>query len=197
MTESNLPKNTERHDSRSGASTGKETAMPKTTRRAVLAGAATIPALSILSLPALGNEPDDPIYAAIERHKAAYIEQTYHSRICFHMSPNHPEYDAREEADSRPYEKRDAAAVDLANTQPTTLAGVFAFLEYIEQFNAGKFYNSVDPLNWHSDAACWPTVDADCGGVPENVFPFEMLKTIHAALKQVVPTGAAHKTMEG
>jgi len=120
----------------------------RTTRRAILAGAATVPALS---LPAVGAE-SDPIYAVIAEHEAAYrIEVEIDARegqlreldgdpdthINAYLSPedivetDSPQWKelVRELiASNRRYH---AAQWALADTPPTTLAGLQALLTYL------------------------------------------------------------------
>jgi len=85
------------------------------TRRAILAGITTAPATS---LPAFGgsNAPD-PIYAAIAAHRGA-------------VGARHAAGDDAE-ATMRADELMDETARALADAQPTTIAGVTAFLSYI------------------------------------------------------------------
>jgi hypothetical protein len=91
--------------------------MRSTTRRAVLAGIATAPALAAPAI-ALGAEPaeGDPIYAAIERHRAALAE----------FEAARSEEELNETGDAHV----DALA-DLLETKPTTAAGCAAALRYV------------------------------------------------------------------
>ena len=115
-------------------------------RRAVLAGAATLPALAVPSIVQASNSPD-PIFALIERHKTAYRREMECGRECFNTvdAPWAPEYDAAvhaaaEAADQSATEASQDAAFALTEIQPTTIAGVVALIEYVEAFNSGAFY---------------------------------------------------------
>jgi hypothetical protein len=111
----------------------------------------------------------DPIFAAIERHKVMFRTSMAAGRIRGHTvdakwSPDydHVECKAVQEASNA----ADAAAVDAANAlttiQPTTLAGLLALMDHVEQFNAGAFVLDVDPDNWRSAPTHWPAdVDDD------------------------------------
>ena len=96
----------------------------KTTRRAVLAGAAALPALTIIpatALPAIGGT--DPIFAAIERCRVAEAAGL--------IEPVQPGT-----KDIRP------AREALARTSPTTPAGLVALTGFLREQTAafGEFY---------------------------------------------------------
>ena len=105
----------------------------KTSRRAVLASLAAAPIAGLPAL-ALSNGAPDPIFAAIERHKAA--------RLAFHDACDlTDEVRAEQEGrvisveDEATYERISAAelaALDtLAETPPRSLAGLLAALDYL------------------------------------------------------------------
>jgi hypothetical protein len=64
-----------------------------TTRRAVLAGIATVPATTV---PALASAPADPVFALIQEHRRA-------AAVAWHVAH---EYDHAQERDARPDESR-------------------------------------------------------------------------------------------
>jgi hypothetical protein len=110
-----------------------------TSRRAVLAGAATLPALAVPA--AAGSLTHDPIFAAIERARRAY------GRCCKVSEWEDQQEGAGiklvlAEGDHRTPELRDAVneAIDarysLAETAPTTLAGLLAWLQYVAEQSA-------------------------------------------------------------
>jgi hypothetical protein len=106
--------------------------MTKTTsRRAILAGAA-----ALATAPALAASPNtDPIFALIEAHKIAFMErlQTLHDYYADETC---------EEAEARSSAAMGAnynAAIQLVEITPTTLAGVVALIDYVDDFAAGKF----------------------------------------------------------
>ena len=90
------------------------------TRRAILAGAAAVPALS---LPAIADE-DDPIFAAIDRHRTA--EATY---VGFAESDSYSDEQFGKHGD----ESWKLYGALLA-TEPTTVAGCAALLRHIEAY---------------------------------------------------------------
>jgi hypothetical protein len=88
----------------------------RSTRRAVLAGFTTLPATT----PAFGvsNVPD-PIYAAIAAHRQAVA--AYHAAAGDAQATMHAG------------DVMDETARALGDVQPTTIAGVIAFLSYIAE----------------------------------------------------------------
>jgi hypothetical protein len=91
--------------------------------------------------------PADPIYAAIERHKAtaAIVDAAVRSRSRFpdrHMNDEQQRQLIRlEEAIDDAWEPCEQAGIDLINTEPTTLAGIVAAIRYIQiqAHNYGAF----------------------------------------------------------
>jgi len=110
--------------------------MSTTSRRAILAGAATLPALAVPAV--AGSLTPDPIFAAIERHRAAYEE---HGRVLEAVN-------AEEDPETHwTNDERVAAACDadcdalraLVQTVPATFAGAAAMLRYlVEHQNMGN-----------------------------------------------------------
>lgn len=91
-----------------------------TSRRAILAGAAALPALTI---PCTANPAPDPIFAAIERHREARA-------VWWEPVPGETD----QESDDRI--NRTAAAAertlaDVISTKPTTIAGCVALLRHV------------------------------------------------------------------
>ena len=113
----------------------------KTTRRAILAGAAALPALAIIPATAIAAGGVDPIFAAIERHRAV--------RASFWESNDMPE----DVMNLRCKEHHQALAV-LLSTRPTTIAGCIAILRHFdhhlaeyEEEHANFFGNRSEPVN--------------------------------------------------
>jgi hypothetical protein len=163
---------------------------PKPSRRAVLAGAALV-AAPVPALAAGLNDPD-PIFAAIERHKAAYRIQMEAGRIRCHTADAKwsPEYDpveceAAKEAYTAAADASDDAAADALTTiRPTTMAGVLALLHHVEAFNAGAFF--LDPWpdstvrDWQSKPTFWPSWEDEDG---IDLFGYAVLANVRAALE--------------
>jgi hypothetical protein len=108
-----------------------------TTRRHLLtiaaggAVATAIPTAVLASSPAV-----DPIYAAIERHRKACRE--HNEAIDTHMDFEEvgmtgeklEEYKRLVAETDAAYDELEDAGLDLINTQPTTMAGIFALCQY-------------------------------------------------------------------
>ena len=81
--------------------------------------------------------PDDPIYAAIEKHKAACIVWNDAVDIRSEFSDLHMTPEQRRQRDLLDAAERDAweplsqAGMDLLNTKPTTLGGIVVAVQYI------------------------------------------------------------------
>jgi hypothetical protein len=79
----------------------------------------------------------DPIYATIERHKAAALiwDAAVNVRADFndlHMTDEQREQrDLLDDAVEDAWEPCEQSSVDLINTAPTTLAGIIAAIQYI------------------------------------------------------------------
>jgi hypothetical protein len=161
-----------------------------TSRRAVLAGAASIPVLGVQAL-AAGMTPD-PIFAAIEKHRALYIESLKARKIysvCSFDDPTEPEKDAAVQAT---WCAVDDAGTDLTEVEPTTLAGVIALLLYVQDFNGGKIdlpeTRGLDRTDrWKSEPVEWPTIreEDDPSDSGTNMFAFDLLANVHEALKAI------------
>src|SRR5450759_3740398 len=100
----------------------------KQTRRAVLAGAASFPALAIIPATAVAAAGIDPIFAALERHRqieAAYIAACYEPI-------DQAKEQAREDRVIKLCHRSSNALGELVAMTPTTLAGCAALLRYLE-----------------------------------------------------------------
>src|SRR5262245_15467976 len=105
-----------------------------TTRRAAL-GAIAVGAAAIPSLAAAGAVAPDPVFAAIETHRAAYAVFNEAVRAGSRLVSIPEQIDARiDEASAG----ETAAAEALAATVPTTFGGVAAVLKYVADFGAGR-----------------------------------------------------------
>jgi hypothetical protein len=138
-------KNTDRHSAfGAGASTHseKDNAMSKLSRRNLVASAATLPALAVPAVVAASAEPD-PIFAAIERHRSAWVDwstivEREYGRGLYHDDPR---YAASEAAIDTKQAFRCDRLDDLVQTYPTTIGGVVAFLKYYaETFELDETY---------------------------------------------------------
>ena len=93
-------------------------------RRAILAGAAS----AAVAIPAAAAPMPDPIFAAIEAHRAAWAAL---EKDCSRLSD-----ESTPEAEAEFYRLNDAveeAAGILVETQPTTMAGAVALLRHVAE----------------------------------------------------------------
>jgi hypothetical protein len=94
--------------------------------------AAAIPIAALTAAPA-----PDPIYAAIERHKAAAViwDAAVTARAYFPDTDMNDEQaeqcDLLDEAREIAWEPCEQSAIDLINTAPTTLAGIVAAIQHV------------------------------------------------------------------
>src|SRR5579862_110532 len=113
-----------------------------TSRRAILAGIAAAP---MAAVPAIALATD-PIFAAIERHKAAFRASQEAGRIQSGTIDleGAAGYDvlceAAQVASDAADEANEDAAYALLTVRPTTMTGVLALIRYVEEFNAGAFF---------------------------------------------------------
>jgi hypothetical protein len=63
----------------------------RTLARSVLAGVASVPVATIPAIEVIAGT--DPIYAVIEKHRAAFIRQMAACRLQSHTSVNDPDHD--------------------------------------------------------------------------------------------------------
>lgn len=108
------------------------------TRRNILGTIAAAGAAALTLTPARAAAPGaDPIYAAIERHKAAGAiwDAAVTARAEFpdtDMDDEQAEQcDLLDEAQQIAWEPCEQSAIDLINTAPTTLAGIVAAIQYV------------------------------------------------------------------
>jgi hypothetical protein len=116
----------------------------KQTRRAILAGAAALPALTLPAVAFTAAAPD-PIFAAIEYHRAA-------RDAWWGLNDKAPDEVSDDLLSIRGDAEQDALT-DLLETRPTTVAGVIAVLRHVDQHlrqyeeeETQPFGNCTDPL---------------------------------------------------
>jgi hypothetical protein len=155
-----------------------------TSRRAVLAGAAMLPALAVpaFAVPA----GTDPIFATIERHKVTFhasqaASSIRASTVDAEWSPDYDpiECKAATKADAAATEAADDAANALTTIRPTTIAGLLALMYHVEQFNAGAFALDIDP-DWRSKPMHWP---ADVDDDEIDLFGYSIIANVRRALE--------------
>jgi len=124
-----------------------------TTRRAILAGAAMLPALAIIPATAVVAGGVDPIFAAIERHRQ--IEAAYVAACNEHVEKAREP--AREDRVVKLCHRSSNALGELVAMTPTTVAGCAAVLRYLETHE--KSYDEAVLLDNHSDNVSVPARD--------------------------------------
>jgi hypothetical protein len=97
-------------------------------RRSILAGAASVPALALPTVASASTEPD-PIFAAIEAHRRGHAEYVV---LC-----NNDETDCDPAVDDA-YQVSESAAMGLTAIRPTTVVGAAALLSYFADVNAKR-----------------------------------------------------------
>jgi hypothetical protein len=156
-----------------------------TSRRTLLAtGAALAAAPVAAAVPIVTSTVPDPIFAAIDAHKAAFLRglpiAMEHATTPIHTAKYDELGEAQAEADDIALD----AAMDLADIAPTTIAGVLALIDYVRDFNQGKFGIGG---GWHSGLSSWPNAsqfefevvddyDEECG------MAYAVLLNVRAAL---------------
>jgi hypothetical protein len=125
----------------------------KTSRRAILAGAAALPALTMPAVAFAAATPD-PIFAALDRHRK--IEAAY-SAACNEPTGDEATEQAREARVFKLGGESSDALGELVTMTPTTVAGCAALLRYLEAHE--KTYDDPILLDNHSDNVSVPARD--------------------------------------
>lgn len=141
----------------------------------------SVASLASASAIAADASNDDPIFAAIERHRAAllrYLEDCRADTRC--VDYDEGDYDTVNAAFHTAYKARDAAAVDLIEIIPSTLAGAGALLDYIVKVATGQVRLAADPKAWHSAIHCLPDTPSPYDGY--SLFPFDVMANVRLAM---------------
>lgn len=116
-----------------------EASLNNTTRRSVLKSLGAGAALG--AIPLAVSAAEDPIFGAIEAHKAAYAAWMPFLDVESDQICGTPEYEAARLA-AAPYSEAETSAMyALCEVTPTTIAGISALLKYI-------LNEQPDCLNW-------------------------------------------------
>jgi hypothetical protein len=118
-------------------------------RRAILAGAASVPAFALPAAALASTEPD-PAFAAIDTHREALVRKMAAARRDSELERDDDGKKEAEAAETLARAAEDDAQWELAIVVPTTLAGILALLAYLDDLYAGEVALSEDPKNWHS-----------------------------------------------
>lgn len=175
---------------------GTATMTTQSSRRAILAGAATLPALAVptagassLAQPSAAAVPVDPVFAAIEAHRAAHMQVMLKGEISIGLVSGTPEHDVAQAQTDAAYELRAQAEAELVGVVPTTEAGVFSLLKYVEDFCCERIRHPTKPTQWHSQVEFLDTtyvedeiVDALNGDPCELPVLFWIMRNVRTAL---------------
>jgi hypothetical protein len=156
---------------------------------AIAAPGLALPAAVAIAAPATAPTVD-PIFAAIEAHRDAFIRCMERARIFSRLKPGTRKYEAADARSVEAYGLRKVAEEELANTEPTTMAGILALLGYVNDFHCQVFVHPEDPSNWHSgqDGDLGELIDEDIidrfSGKPvELPFMFWVMRNVQEALQ--------------
>jgi hypothetical protein len=160
-----------------------------TTRRAVLAGAASLPALAVAPAVAIAG---DPIFLAIDRHRRTFMQTLFDIEPSMQMYGSDPDYEKAAAAAAAAWDRTHAAAVDLIKVQPTTLAGVIALLKYVEEFNSGALQHP-ELEGSYSELALWQDYELadENGDVLDQPFAYWVMWNVRRALEALSAAGKA------
>ena len=115
-------------------------------RRAILAGAASVPVLALPAVVSSASTDPDSIFAAIEAQRRAWVDLDPCSELD-RMASNGNKEAAKEL--ERLYVGLDTAEVNLLHIAPTTIGGVAAVLAF-----AAEFVSNDDGAGW-PDGEAW------------------------------------------
>jgi hypothetical protein len=104
--------------------------MKTTTRRQTLTGIATTATAALSGLPATAASIDDPVFAAIERHRRATKAWQQHNEAHPEVKLTEAEIERDDAIIAELMKDEYDARVAWAETRPTTIAGIIASLEY-------------------------------------------------------------------
>ena len=118
----------------------------------------------------------DPIFAAIEAHRAAYVDLSRALSVLGKLPPTDPGYEEANKIAETVDDKVFRSAHEFAKIMPTTHAGAVALLDYIHFFNQGGLPESNHEL--------WPYDIGPNREELETPWPFLVMHNILTGLKQ-------------
>jgi hypothetical protein len=118
-------------------------------RRAILAGAAAVPALAALPAGAFASTEPGPAFAAIDTHREVLVRAMAAGRHSSHLGQRDGGKKEADAAQDLAYAAEDDAQWELANVVPTTFAGVLALLAYLDDLYTGRIALPEDS-DWYS-----------------------------------------------
>jgi hypothetical protein len=159
--------------------------------------AAALPALAVPAIADVTTEPD-PTFAVMEAHRNPLFDAMRATKFRNEMLLNDPRYPKAEAEDSAASGAERSAQFELANVVPTTWAGVFALMEYVEALHTAKvalpehpeYYASVDDDqcgcdHWISKFEVDDLVSPHHGRPLQLPLIFWVMQSIRAALQSL------------
>jgi hypothetical protein len=114
-------------------------------RRSLVAGAEALPALAVPAVAEL-----DPTFAVIGAHRNALLDAMRATKFSNEMCSNDTRY-PNAEAESRAADDAEQSTqFELSSVVPTTWAGVFALMEYVEALHTAEVGLPEDPAYYAS-----------------------------------------------
>lgn len=89
-------------------------------------------AASMLPFPGAQAANDDPIFDAIKRFEASFLDELRICDVSAKLRRGDPGYAAADATTSVAMDSAQEAAIDLAGVVPTTMAGILSLLAYID-----------------------------------------------------------------
>ena len=172
--------------------------MSELSRRSIVAGASALPALAIPAAAPIALP--DPTFAVIETHRNALLSAFRAGKIICE-TPNDDRTKEGDLVEARAYALADEVTYKLSEVVPTTFAGVFALMEYVDGLHVGKVQLPDERNDWFSawdDEGGWvrgQTYQGDGLVSPFNGEPFDLplifwvMRNVQTALRSL--TGAA------
>lgn len=146
--------------------------------------------LVVAASPAIADGAIDPIIAAIEQHRAAWLQEQRETDLFGKLKHDDPRHEAEEAKAHVLMDATEAAALALSDIVPTTMGGVLALLAYIDEFNRGFVSFSEQR---YSEYHLWPNCDLGddkvlhARGKPLGMpFPYWIMRNVQAALERLV-----------
>jgi hypothetical protein len=126
--------------------------MSELSRRSLVASASALPALAIpaVTFPAQAETlplPPDPVFAIIDAHRTALLSAMRATKIICE-TPNDQRTKEGDLAEDRADAAEREATWELIGVVPTTFAGVFGLMEYVDELHIGKIALPEEPNQW-------------------------------------------------
>lgn len=112
------------------------------------------------AIPASAVAFHDPMLAAIDRHRAAYLKQMRSGAVYGAFPDNTPEHIRALRVWNRDSNASNKASLELLDLVPgATFTGLIALLGYVHEFNSGSLFMPEDKEYGNSSPMFWPEID--------------------------------------